>query len=117
MTWSWKLGMLAYFALAIAGVTLFPKLRRLVQIRRTESWSEVQGKVVSINVIDHVAEGATAEIGYAYSMGGTSYGGFVRRNFLDVQHAWDFAHGCRDMKILVHYKPNQPQTSVVWRSI
>ena len=109
--------MLIYFLVAIAVVILFPRLRQLIQIRRTESWPETEGKVVSVNVIDHVAEGATAEIGYAYSVHGTAYGGLLRRNFGDAQKAWDFAHECRDMRILVHYKPNRPNTSVVWRSI
>jgi hypothetical protein len=109
--------MLAYFIIAMAAVFAFPKLRRIVLVRRTGSWPEVQGRVVSIDVIDHFAEGATAEIGYAYSVEEVAYGGFVRRNFIDAQPAWDFVNGCRDMNILVHYNPNRPEKSVVWRSL
>jgi hypothetical protein len=115
MTWTWRLGMIVYFALGIAFSVWLPKVWCLLQIRKTQSWPEVEGMVVSVNVTDH-GEGATAEVGYSYRVQSTSYGGFVRRDFLDAQTAWDFAHGCREMKLLIHYKPNRPHKSVVWQT-
>ena len=108
---------MGFFILGIGASILLPKLHRMFLVRKTESWPEVEGQVVSVEVIDHGAEGATADISYSYSVEGASYGGHTRRNFLALDHAWDFANRCREMKILVHYRPHQPDKSVVWQTI
>ncbi len=117
MPWSEKL---LGFSVLLAGGALgavIPHLRKRWLISRTESWPEVEGVVVTTNVIDLNDEGASAEIGYSYSVMGSQYGGSLRRHFILAQQAWDFANGCKNMKLLVHYEPNRPETSVVWKTI
>jgi hypothetical protein len=115
MSGSWKL-LLFLLAGGVLGA-VFARLRQRWLISRTESWPEVEGAVVTTNVIDQNAEGALAEIGYSYSVMGSQYGGSIRRHFVLAQQAWDFANGCKNMKILVHYNPNRPEASVVWETI
>lgn len=117
MPWSWKLLLVAVLLAGGALGAVLPRLRQRWLVRRTESWPEVEGVVVTTNVIDTNAEGAQAEIGYSYSVMGSQYGGSLRRHFILAQQAWDFADGCKNMKILVHYNPNRPETSVVWKTI
>jgi hypothetical protein len=117
MTVTERIMMLGYFAVALVLSLKAPKVWRWFVSRSTESWTEAEGVVVTTNVIDQQAEGALAEIGYSYCVAGARYGGYLRRHFICLEHAWNFADRAKDMHILVHYKPDRPEKSVIWQSL
>lgn len=117
MSWPERLAMLGLFSIVVVLAFAVRRGWRWVLVRRTESWPEAEGVVVTVDVCDKNAEGALANVGYSYSVNGEAYGGNVKRQFMNLQRAWEFANGCKDMKILVHYKPDHPEKSVVWKTI
>jgi hypothetical protein len=117
MSWPERLTLIGLFGIVIALVFALRRGWHWVLVRRAESWCEVEGVVVTVDVRDNNAEGALANVGYSYSVSGEAYGGNVKRQFMDAQRASEFANGCKNMKILVHYKPDHPEKSVVWKTI
>jgi hypothetical protein len=56
---------------------------------------------------------AVGVVGYSYQIEGDYYSGYLERQFWDEQRAWSFVDSCRNRSVLIHYKLNNPQVSVL----
>ena len=56
-------------------------------------------------------------LNYSYRLEDNWSAGQVKRRFSDEQKARDFVDQLRGRAILVRYKPNKPEKSVIWRML
>lgn len=97
-------------------VFLFRELRRSLRERGAEMWQPASAQITSgdVNVIHgRGVDYAIGSVGYAYSVQDTYYSGYLERQFWDEQSAWTFVDGCQNRPVMIKYKPNKPQKSVL----
>ena len=113
--------LLLFGGLAVAVWAVFEARRRFV-VRRAESWPEVLGTIESVEVSGirswpEWKSSFTARVNYSYRVEDSWFAGQVKRRFNDEQKAWDFVGQLRGKAVLVRYKPNKPEKSVIWRTL
>jgi hypothetical protein len=82
----------------------------------TESWPRADGTITSGDVrVIHgwVIDYALGRLDYSYRVHGEYYSGHLVRQFADEQSAWDFVDSRRDQPVLVRYKDDHAEVSVV----
>jgi hypothetical protein len=97
-------------------VFLFRELRRNLRERGREMWQPASAQITSGDVKAIHGRGvdyAIGSVGYAYSVQDTYYSGYLERQFWDEQSAWTFVDGCQNRPVMIKYKPNKPQTSLL----
>ena len=84
--------------------------------QRAQDWPSARGTVVSCDVKTYhgrFSDYAVGVLGYSYTVNGEYYSGYFRRQFSDEQAAWSFVDSRRDLAVIVRYKANDPQRSVL----
>lgn len=94
-------------------------LRRLGRSFRelgAENWPQANGSITACNVrVIHgwILDYALGQLDYCYSAAGEYYAGSMVRQYPDEQAAWSFVDSRRDKAIVVRYKDDNAQASVV----
>jgi hypothetical protein len=81
-----------------------------------DSWPRANGSITKGNV--KAAHGwildlALGELEYTYRLRGEYYSGSMTRQFPDEQSAWDFVDSHRDEPVIVRYRDDKPEDSVL----
>jgi len=121
----WAGKALGYVSLGVYSVLLalcwWPALvlRKIATLFRefgVDSWPRANGSITKRNVraahgwiLDH----ALGEFEYTYRVHGEYYSGSLTRQFPDEQVAWDFVDSHRDEPVIVRYRDDKPQVSVL----
>ena len=108
----------------VVALLWFPALllRRIARSGReigTESWPRADGTITSggVSVIHGwLLDYALGRLDYCYRVHGEYYSGHLVRQFADEQSAWDFVDAQRDHPVLVRYKDDRADVSVVLSS-
>lgn len=107
-----SVGLLGFGAVAY----LCREMLRTVRERRSENWQATSAQITSGDVkaihglfIDH----AIGNLGYAYSVEDTYYSGYLTGQFWNEQRAWRFVDQGQNRQVMIKYKLNKPQTSVL----
>jgi len=83
---------------------------------RAHQWSTTPGTITTADVaVVHgkVNDYAVGRVGYSYSVDGNYYAGYFTRQFHDEQRAWTFVDSCKNSQVLIRYKPDTPDVSVL----
>ena len=94
-------------------------LRRAARLLRefgVESWPRTDGSITSGNVkVIHgwILDYALGRLDYSYRVAGEYYAGAIVGQYPDEQAAWDFVDAYRDRPVVVRYKDNKPEVSVL----
>ena len=94
-------------------------LRRVARLLRelgVDSWPRADGSIASGNVkVIHgwILDYALGRLDYSYRVAGEYYSGAIVRQYPDEQAAWDFVDAYRDRSVVVRYKDDKPEASVL----
>jgi hypothetical protein len=94
-------------------------LSRTLREIGAENWARADGSITSGNVkVIHgwLADYALGRLDYCYKVHGEYYSGHCVLQFADEQAAWDFVDARRDKPVLVRYKDDRAETSVLRES-
>jgi uncharacterized protein DUF3592 len=106
------LAVMAFSYLALTFRTVSTSMRD----RRAQNWPAAKGNVVSCDVKTYhgrFSDYAVGVLGYSYEVNGEYYSGYFERQYNDEQTAWTFVDSRRNLPVVVRYKANNPQTSVL----
>jgi hypothetical protein len=81
-----------------------------------ESWPRTNGSITGSNVkVIHgwVVDYALGRLDYNYRVAGEYYAGSITRQYPDEQAAWDFVDARHNKVVVVRYKDDHPQSSVL----
>jgi hypothetical protein len=111
-------GLLGAGAFAALGWIL-RRLRRQFNQRapaRAKTWPYVYGTIQYAQAAT-IGEGKNAywigELAYSYIVDGEYYSGFCQLPASNEDEAWNAVRGWKDRKVIVHYRPQYPSTSVL----
>jgi len=107
-----SVGILVFGGIAFVTRELLRNLRE----RRAETWHPVAAQITSGDVKAIHGRGidyALGSVGFAYSVQDAYFSGYLSRQFWDEQSAWTFVDGCQNRQVMIRYKQNAPQTSVL----
>jgi hypothetical protein len=118
-TWPWFF----YIWLLIILAGYAKPIWRWLQRKRANDWPAAEGNIESAGVKKASGFGLwkrsnqyVAELGYAYSVAGTSYGQLFKRDFPTEREAREFIRDLTNKPITVHYEPTKPSTSTLSNS-
>lgn len=95
---------------------VFRRLGRLIGESGAESWLRANGSITGGNVkVIHgwVVDYALGQLDYSYIVAGEYYAGTITRQHPDEQAAWDFVDARRNKPVMVRYKDDNAQESVL----
>jgi hypothetical protein len=89
------------------------------KLRREEKWPDAQGVVTSADWTPETPgeryQSNRTTVAYSYVVNGERYAGYSSREFINGDEAADYVLRVRDKNILVKYKPDHPEHSVLWK--
>lgn len=111
----------AFFYSLVVAVLWLPAfaLRRIARFLReagTDSWPRANGSITACDVkVIHgwVVDYALGRLDYSYRVAGEYYAGSITRQYPDEQAAWDFVDAHRGEPVIVRYRDDKSQTSVL----
>jgi|SRR5579863_1106555 hypothetical protein len=89
---------------------------RFVREAGVESWPRANSSITAGNVkVIHgwIVDYALGQLDYSYRVAGEYYAGSITRQYPDEQAAWDFVDPRRGKHVVVRYKDDRAQTSVL----
>lgn len=92
------------------------RFRRSFRELGADSWPRANGSISAGNVkVIHgwILDYALGRLDYSYRVAGEYYAGSIIRQYPDEQAAWSFVDARRDKPVVVRYKDDQAQASVV----
>jgi hypothetical protein len=92
------------------------RIGRLVREIGSESWPRADGSIAdgTVQVIrGWIVDYAIGQLDYSYRVHGEYYAGNINRQFTDEQAAWEFVDSCRQKPVVVRYRDDSPQKSVL----
>ncbi|HKR83962.1 MAG TPA: DUF3592 domain-containing protein [Terriglobales bacterium] len=98
---------------------LLRELPRCLREHRAEMWQAVTAQITNGDVrvvYGRFIEYAIGKVGYAYSIDGEYHSGYLTRQSWGEQRAWTFVDACRNLQVMVRYKPNKPDVSALART-
>jgi hypothetical protein len=119
-TWPW----FVYFWLAVVAAEYAKPAWRWLQRNRATSWPITQGRIESVDVNERKwfspsmsfrgrSAKHVAELGYSYSVAGTTYSGTHKREFEVEEEAWEFVRDLKGGVVTVQYDPKKPSVSIM----
>ncbi|MGO9212127.1 MAG: DUF3592 domain-containing protein [Terriglobales bacterium] len=81
--------------------------------RLAEPWPSGHGEVTDVRV--DVSEYSVVHVTYWYTVNGEYYSGYWRESFLKERDASEFGESWKGRKVIVHYRHDDPEKSVLWR--
>jgi len=114
-TWPWMF--YVWLAFIFAGWS-FPAWRWLRR-KRAAGWPVADGRIESVEVSKPTFSFTTkrgyyvAELGYSYSVAGTTNSGHYRREFPTEREADEFVRDLQGKAVVVRYNPNNPSSSML----
>jgi len=111
----------AFFYSLVVAVLWLPAfiLRRIARFLTeagTDSWPRANGSITAFNVkVIHgwVVDYALGRLDYSYRVAGEYYAGSVTRQYPDEQAGWDFVDAHRNEPVIVRYRDDKSQISVL----
>ena len=97
-------------------VLVLRRARRFAREAGVENWPRANGSVTAGNVkVIHgwVVDYALGQLDYSYRVAGEYYAGGITRQYPDEQAAWDFVDARRGKPVVVRYKDDHAQASVL----
>jgi hypothetical protein len=92
------------------------QLLRTLRKRSAEAWQAASAQITSGNVTathGRFVDYSIGNVGYAYSVEGAYYSGYLTLQFWGEQRAWTFVDSGQNLQVMIMYKPERPQTSVL----
>jgi hypothetical protein len=97
-------------------VLLLRNIARSFREFGVDSWPRANGSITNrkVNAIHGwIVDYAVGQLEYTYKVHGDYYAGSITRQFPDEQVAWDFVDTHRDEPVLVRYRDDQPEISIL----
>jgi hypothetical protein len=97
-------------------------LRRWLKQRRAASWPVAEGRIESVEITKPNFSFTTkrgnyvAQLGYSYSIAGSTYSGQYKRQFPTEQEAEEFVRDLQGKPVAVHCNSNRPSRSALLES-
>ena len=107
-----ELALLVAFVLLVSSWFLLKRSLGFIRSIRAVSWPTAEGRIETANV-QTFSEQALAEVGYSYLVEANRYSGYFSQQFADEQQAWDYVEGLRGRAVLVRYRQDDPDISVL----
>src|SRR5260370_18094520 len=114
-TWPWMFYVWLAFIFAGGSFRVWRWLRR----KRAAGWPVADGRIESVDVSKPTFSFTTkrgyyvAELGYSYSIAGTTNSGHYRREFPTEREADEFVRDLQGKAVVVRYNPNKPSSSLL----
>jgi hypothetical protein len=117
-TWPWTVDVWLAFILAGWAAPLW----RWLQRRKASGWPAAEGRIESVEITKPNFSFTTkrgnyvAQLGYSYSIAGSTYSGQYKRQFPTGREAEEFVRDLQGKPVAVHYNPNNPSSSALLES-
>lgn len=83
---------------------------------RTEHWTVTFATVTTCDVNafhGRISDHAIGRLGYSYNVNGNYYSGYSTHQFNDEQRAWTFVDARKNAQVMIRYKADRPEVSVL----